>query len=153
VRGEDLVRSALEADAARSDLNRFLLAHGKAYVPSERPDGVEPGVRHFTFRNAYRLARARPDLSYCEGFTLPRGFTDLPNRHAWCIDADDRVVDPSPLWADPGKPLRECYFGIAIPLGFAAPYAEHPDKPTRGVLFELTGRMHLLAAELGLEPV
>jgi hypothetical protein len=152
---ERRIRAALEEeDTTRSDVTRFVLAYGTAHRPVERPADVAPGIRHQAFRNAYRLARERPDLSYCEGFTLPRGWTDRPNRHAWCLDGGGTVIDPSPTWADPGKPLRDCYFGVAIPLEFAAPHADGDGAaPTRGVLYELTGRMHLLAAELGVDPV
>ena len=148
VTGEELVRAALEENAARSDVQRFLLAYGKAWAPRERPADVPRGSRESGFKDALELARERPGLRYCEGFSLPRGYTELPNRHAWCVDERDEVVDPSP-WADPGRPLRECYFGIAIPLDFATPYVEGG----AGVLYELTGRMDLLAAELGLTPV
>lgn len=142
------MRKALEVDAALSDVSRFLLAYGTAWSPRERPADVERGRRETGFADALALARSRPGLRYCEGFSLPRGYDELPNRHAWCVDADEQVVDPSP-WADPGRPLRECYFGVAIPAAFATPYVEDG----AGVLYELTGRMDVLAAELGVTPV
>ena len=145
---ERLVREALEREADRVDVHRLLLDHGTAWVPVERPAGVEPGARHDAFRNALRLARGRDDLRYCEGYTLPRGYDDVPNRHAWCVDAADSVVDPSPGWADPGGRLRDCYFGIPIPVVFAEPYVE--GERARGVLYEMTGRAHHLAYALGL---
>ena len=149
---EQLVRAALERDADRYDINRFLLAHGTAWQPVARPADVDPGSRHDAFRNAFRLARKRPQLRYCEGFTLPRGYDDLPNRHAWCIDGDGTVVDPSPGWAEPGGRLRDCYFGIAIPVAFAEDYADGEGPvPPKGVLFELTGRIERLGDELGLQ--
>ena len=148
-----MVRKAIAEDAAVYDANRFVLAHGAAHRPEPRPGNVEPGARHDSFRNAYRLARAR-GLRYCEGFTLPRGYDDRPNRHAWCLDADGTVVDPSPGWADPGGPLRDCYFGVEIPRHLAERDAGAEQGPApKGVLYELTGRMGLLATELGVEPV
>lgn len=146
---EQRIREALEDQAERFDVYRLLLARGRAFTPVPRPADVEPGTRHDAFRNAYRLARARPGLRYCEGYTLPRGYTEAPNRHAWCVDDAGTVIDPSPGWAEPGRPLRECYFGVAIPLDFAAPYADSSDRTAKGVLFELTGRAGELAVALG----
>ena len=149
---ERLVRAALEEEADRWDVNRFVLAYGTAHRPVHRPADVAAGERHQPFRNAFRLARER-GWAYCEGFTLARGWTDQPSRHAWCVDAAGAVVDPSPLWADPGGPLRDCYLGLAIPLAVAQPHADGGQKTPKGVLYELTGRMEVLAAALGVEPV
>jgi hypothetical protein len=152
VSGEELIREALALDQQAFDVNRLVLAHGTAYVPIERPADVPPGERHDSFRNAFRLASSRPDLAYCEGFSLPRGYTERPNRHGWCADEHGHAIDPTPGWTDPGRPLRDCYLGLAIPLDFAAPIVDREDK-SLGVLFELTGRMGELAARLGVEPV
>jgi hypothetical protein len=145
---EQLVRAALEVDAKASDVHRFVLARGVAYRPVPRPVDVAAGARHDHFRNAFRLARERRDLRYCEGFSLPRGWTDRPNRHAWCIDAGGAAIDPSPGWTEPGRPLRDCYFGVVFPLEIAAPYANGGDRPPKGVLYEMTGRMDRLEALL-----
>lgn len=144
---ERLVRAALERDADRFDVYRLLLDHGPAWRPVERPADVPAGARHDAFRNAFALAQAR-DLDYCEGYTLPPGYDEHPNRHAWCVDGAGTVVDPSPGWADPGGRLRDCYFGIAIPVAFARPHVE--GERARGVLYELTGRAHHLAFALRL---
>jgi hypothetical protein len=146
---DKLIRAALEREAERLGAYRFVLAYGVAYVPIARPDDVEPGERHRAFHNAHRLAVAR-NLRYCEGYTLPRGYDDVPNRHAWCVDAAGTVIDPSPGWADPGGALRDCYLGVAIPVAFAAPYLEGRG---RGVLYELTNHIDRLATELGVPPV
>jgi hypothetical protein len=150
---EQLIRAALAEDAERYDVQRLLLAHGACFTPVERPADVAPGRRHDFFGNAYRLASARPELRYCEGFTLPHGWTDRPNRHAWCADEAGNAIDPSPGWTEPGRPLRPCYFGIALPLDLAAPYARDGERPGKGVLYEMTGRVNDLAAALGLEAV
>ena len=153
---ERVIRDALAREAERIDAQAFVLAHGTVHVPIQRPPGVPAGERHQTFRNALRLARERPDLRYCEGYSLPAGAweTDPPNRHAWCVDADGRAIDPTPGWAEPGGRLRPCYLGVPIGADFAAPHVEGG----KGVLYELTGRIGLLAAELfpddeeGLQP-
>lgn len=148
---EQRVRAALEVDAHVYDIHRLLLERGTAWRPAERPASVTVGARHDAFRNAFRLAREEDGLRYCEGFSLPRGYDLAPNRHAWCLDADDVVVDPSPGWAEPGRPLRDCYFGVVIGLDLAEQYSD-ADGPTppKGVLYELTGRADRLAAHLGI---
>lgn len=147
--GEAAIRSALERDADSIGAYRLVLAHGVAYTPVERQADVPAGERHRAFVNAHRLAMAR-GLAYCEGYTLPPGFDDIPNRHAWCVSETGDVVDPSPGWADPGGRLRDCYLGVAIPVDFAAPYV---DGRARGVLYELTNRIDELATALGHPPV
>lgn len=139
------IRAVLEREVDRIDVYGFVLASGVAFVPIERPADVVAGERHQTFRNALALARERPDLRYCEGYSLPYGSWDTPNRHAWCADAAGRAVDPTPGWAEPGGRLRACYLGVTLPLGLAVPHAERGT----GVLYEYTGRMDALAAALG----
>jgi hypothetical protein len=143
---EALIRAALEEEALLSDAARFVLERGRALRPAERPADVPAGEARQTFRNAYRLARER-GLAYWEGYSLPRGWTDRPNRHAWCVDAAGSVVDPTPMFAEPGKPLRDCYLGVELPLELAAPYAGEGEAP-KGVLYEHTGRIGELAARL-----
>lgn len=142
---ERRIRAALAQEPIKTDVHPFVLAHGRAFTPVERPADVAAGARHQPFRNAFALASERPELRYHEGFTLARGWTDQPNRHAWCVDPDGRAVDPTPGWAEPGGPLRDCYLGVAIPLDFAAAHV----AGGKGVLYELTGHMDRLAAALG----
>ena len=142
---ERTIRTALAQEPIQTDVHPFVLAHGRAFKPVERPADIAPGTRHQPFLNAFALASERPQLRYHEGFTLARGWTDQPNRHAWCVDPSGHAIDPTPGWAEPGGPLRDCYLGVAIPLEFAAPYV----AGGKGVLYELTGRMPLLAAALG----
>jgi hypothetical protein len=98
----------------------FLLAHGKHWNERRRntPHGRHNAYfRHNAcFRNAFRLARRRKDLRYAEGFA----WCVTPHAHAWCIDPQDRVIDPT--WEYPLCPMDcECqkapdYFGIVLNL-------------------------------------
>jgi hypothetical protein len=87
----------------------LLVQHGRAFTPQPLPRRYRRGLPHLCYDNAFTLAaRTRGALRYCEGYAA--GI--IPVEHAWCIDAADRVVDPT--WG-PDIP-REIYFGIEIPL-------------------------------------
>jgi hypothetical protein len=51
----------------------------------------------------------RPDLTYCEGI----GSNFIQTMHAWCVDRDGRVIDPT--WKpDPLLGTSPEYFGIRL---------------------------------------
>lgn len=60
------------------------------------------------YRNAYLHSAHNKDLIYCEGLAVSKNLP-LPLEHAWCLDNEGRVYDPT--WDD----STEClYFGIAF---------------------------------------
>ena len=66
------------------------------------------------YRNAYMLACKR-GWTYCEGYATRY----ISTEHAWCIDNDGRVVDPT--WSDKlhtGETVTPDYFGIAFDWEF-----------------------------------
>lgn len=128
---EARVRRALEEEP-HVDLNRFLLAYGEAFRPVHGPDDVDEAPKRWCYRNAYRLARQRPGLRYYEGVSLAPGWDGFPSNHAWCVDQAGAVLDPTATWADPGKELRDCYFGVEIPLDLAAPHVEGTERGHAG---------------------
>lgn len=75
------------------------------------PDGVGRGEPKQCFANAGRLALMDPRYTYVEGFAAARISDNLtfPTHHAWVVDADGRVVDPT--WHDG---TGEAYFGAAV---------------------------------------
>jgi hypothetical protein len=85
----------------------LILDQGKPYQGAPRPKGVRKRKDRECFRNTVLLVQSRPDLRYVEGYAA--GI--IPVQHAWAIDQDDRVVDPT--WREPEESV---YFGIVIPL-------------------------------------
>lgn len=79
-----------------------VLTHGRTF--SEIIEPPWRGQMKQCFNNAFTLADQRPDLRYCEGYAYS---TLIPVLHAWCIDAEDRVLDPT--WTDGAE-----YHGIAF---------------------------------------
>lgn len=95
----------------RPNRERLTLTHGREFTPAPLPAHVERGLPKFCFWNAQRLAgRSRGKLRYVEGFGL-RPMLGFPFHHAWCVDADGRVVDPT--WDNP----EVCeYFGVPFDM-------------------------------------
>ncbi|MBA2504424.1 MAG: hypothetical protein H0V29_00600 [Thermoleophilaceae bacterium] len=101
--------------------HRLVLDRGRPFDPRTLPEGVELGRRKCCFANAWRVAKAgEGELAYVEGYTLHAGMPEWLARHAWCVDRQGRVGDPT--WgAD--RPLPLAYRGIELPLDAAEPYA------------------------------
>jgi hypothetical protein len=84
----------------------YLLAHGRAWAPGPVTAHTASMTPCQCYDNAFKLARrARLGLRYVEGVALPLKLCPLD--HAWCVDAADRVVDPT--W-DHGV----AYFGVVF---------------------------------------
>lgn len=79
------------------------------------PAEYERGEIKLCFMNAARLAWEDADLTYCEGYATT-GL--LPVHHAWCIDLDGLVVDPTWQYDHDGyarDPTTWAYIGVSFP--------------------------------------
>ena len=97
-----MVKQSRKNDWKYACMEDFVLQNGRKfeYVMSN----VRKGRMKECFRNAYRLASSNPDLTYVEGFAVS-GNLPLPLFHAWCVDKNGVVYDPT--WEN-GK----SYFGV-----------------------------------------
>lgn len=85
----------------------FMLTHGRDYRMG--PDSFA-GPRdevHMCFMNATWRAINYPTLTYVEGYVSTHG---VPIEHAWCVDANGVVVDPTLEPNTDGRILG--YFGV-----------------------------------------
>ncbi|GAA2672702.1 hypothetical protein GCM10010400_38450 [Streptomyces aculeolatus] len=87
----------------------LLLTHGRLFTYERRPAEVRKLPDRECYDNAARTARAHRDrgLIYAEGFATTHGF---PLPHAWCVDPDGGVVDPT--WDQPDP--TTAYLGVAL---------------------------------------
>ena len=87
---------------------KFILEHGYFYDEmSPLHASFKRGALGDCYMNAGRAAWDNPDLRYVEGYAVP-GTVAFPMMHAWLIDLDGRVIDPT--WAN-----GAAYFGVVIP--------------------------------------
>lgn len=101
----------LRQDWAYQGICDFLMNHGRFWTPTPLQADIRPMTPSLCFHNAYILAYSRrTQLRYVEGYAL--GI--IPAHHGWCVDDEDRVVDPT--WASTETMLGTAYFGTVIPL-------------------------------------
>jgi hypothetical protein len=92
-------------DAYTSEAD-FILKNGRSFEYAALPRGVRMGRPRECFRNAAALALRKPDIyMYVEGYAVNRWIAMHTVAHAWCINSDNFVVDPT--W-DEGTE----YFGV-----------------------------------------
>jgi len=94
---------------------KFLVNAGRVYTErrTKHPYGKKPPGQ--CYLNAFELALAHPELSYCEGRALSMGI--VPLEHAWCVDADGKVVDVTREEYDTVD-----YVGVAFSEAFLEPW-------------------------------
>jgi hypothetical protein len=88
----------------------FVLKNGRPFPYRPRPDTVRQMPMKNCFGNAFQLARRRK-LVYVEG--MATNSFGCPFLHAWCVDNEGYVVDPT--WTDG----RE-FFGVPFDLDWIA---------------------------------
>lgn len=117
-------------ERADSSVPHLILRHGRSYEPAPLDESAhEFGRAKECFRNAALLAQENAELTYVEGYADCGSF---PMHHAWCVDANGRVVDPT--WREKGaSPIAEWeYLGIPLTTEFVT--ATLLRKQTWGVL-------------------
>jgi hypothetical protein len=77
--------------------------YGRAWNPAELPAEVEKKPEGYCYQNAYHLVIDHPDLTYVEGYADSM-------KHAWCVDAQGNVIDPT--WTR--LKHAKTYYGIAF---------------------------------------
>jgi hypothetical protein len=91
-----------------TDTAKLILEFGRHYTEfAPEHTTIRRGEMGECYANAGRMAFDNPRLRYVEGYAVP-ATVPLPMMHAWLIDADDRIIDPT--WPD-----GTAYFGVPIP--------------------------------------
>lgn len=87
----------------------YILKHGRAYTLTEASFDGRRGKMKECYRNAAMMAFMRPDLTYVEGYAQCGG---LPIEHAWLVDADGNVIDPTIRRTKLDTMPMSDYFGV-----------------------------------------
>ena len=93
---------------------QFVLEHGRSFTPQpyRLADWGFKGVPKRCFANTYALVKQHPDkLRYVEGYCIPPQF-NIAIPHAWAIDSQDRVIDPTLV-----SGVRD-YYGVVFDIGY-----------------------------------
>lgn len=93
--------------SSNPDVTRYVAAYGQEFKPSKLPPDVERGTPRECYKNASLLVMQRPDLTYAEGFARNKATGELTFQHAWAVDHEGNVVDPT--WDNPEESQ---YFGV-----------------------------------------
>ncbi|GGB13913.1 hypothetical protein GCM10011491_46940 [Brucella endophytica] len=114
-----------------------LLQYGKIFEPADaNPAWIARGPAKQCFDNATkvlisRLAAGDTAIRYAEGYAMDMGLP-IPIQHAWLVDADNNVIDPT--WCDAPDNL---YFGIVFETKFVLDMIGI--KKSAGILVDAVG--------------
>ena len=86
----------------------FLKDHGRSFTKIEAETKL--GEQSQCYCNSYRMF-LEAGFSYAEGIAVPKGL--IPVHHAWCIDTEGQVRDPT--WKDAADAQ---YFGVIFKESF-----------------------------------
>lgn len=105
---------ALSKAGTQKTVYHLVADSGRTFIPEVRPDWLTLRTPKQCFQNSLHLS-LETGLTYCEGFI----FKIIPVHHAWCIDDDGKVYDPT-ISDQHTIP----YFGIPFDSDFAFRAAE-----------------------------
>lgn len=87
----------------------LVLERGRGFEYNSYPDNLEIGVSGHCHYNCLELLNIYPEFIYCEGYGFPKRI-GIGLSHAWLIDKNNKIVDPTPSWHEP----ETVYYGIAF---------------------------------------
>ncbi len=88
---------------------QYVLKHGQQCGKRVFPKALRKQKDGMCYMNAYRLAERDSSLRYVEGYAA----SVIPMEHAWCVDKDGQVIDPT--WDKKyGQDRLSDYFGVAF---------------------------------------
>jgi len=95
--------------AQHSPIDRFVLKHGRPFeIGPKTYEGkrMEAGL---CFMNATLMAIDNSKLKYVEGYACVHG---VALQHAWVVDENGFIIDPTWSETNPEKRIHSDYFGV-----------------------------------------
>lgn len=93
-----------------TSISELILTYGKAWYMNDASFVGKRKTAKECFANSYRLATIDSSLTYVEGYVH---IGIMPIEHAWVIDHEGFVIDPTLPAPDPTKRINPTgYFGI-----------------------------------------
>jgi len=89
----------------------LVLDYGIIFNKQIKPSSIK-GKPSLYYQNCYEIMCDNPDLHYCEGFAVHEKLP-LPLTHAWLINNESEVIDPT--WLDRGE---TAYLGVVFNKSF-----------------------------------
>jgi hypothetical protein len=105
-----LQRSLFAGDWVYRGVEDVVSKIGRFDVASPLPADIKRGKAKLCFMNAFRLM-SNGGYVYVEGIAMPAN-TLFPVHHGWCVDASNRVIDPT--WHEGGV----AYLGVHLNKSF-----------------------------------
>jgi hypothetical protein len=107
----------------------FCLMHGVSFTPAPLPKQFTPMLENYCFDNVYKFVRRYPEYHYVEGYA---SWGVFPMMHAWAIDAEGTVIDPT--WTDAIRKYRRklSYFGVELNMDAVARSRKHDSTSVLG---------------------
>ena len=96
-----------------------LLSYGQIMATvAKRPSWMVPGTKRECYANCVKALISQHglqdgELSYAEGYAKIKDTVWLPVQHAWLVDSEGRVIDPT--WEDASNHV---YFGVSFKTSF-----------------------------------
>ncbi len=119
-----------------SCFEEFVLVNGKEYK-NHNPVKVKYGRMKECFKNAFYLADRDEKYIYVEGFATTKHL-GLPLLHAWCVDKQGNVYDPT--WRDGDE-----YYGVPFRMEYVRKTILR--KKTFGVIDDWKSGFPLMSGE------
>lgn len=119
------IRGSNVSDGPYKCIEDFVLREGREFQAVPLPSNIPAMQKRQCFYNCTMLALEHPELTYVEGY----GCNMIPTMHAWCIDAQGRVVDPT--W-DYREGLN--YYGVAFSRDYLRQVYGGKDKKFYGLI-------------------